>query len=97
MFFVRQGASNPLAVFLPNIPPRTVRGKPTIDVKDNGPHIANVAASPISHIHMMSTIVVNGRAWVDWWIQATVLTKLHTQKNGSAKKELVRTTFQTQF
>lgn len=31
MFLVRQGASNPLAVFLPNIPPSIVRGNPTTD------------------------------------------------------------------
>ena len=29
MFFVRQGASNPEAMFLPSIPPSTVRGNPT--------------------------------------------------------------------
>ena len=29
MFLVLHGASKPLAMFLPSIPPRTVRGKPT--------------------------------------------------------------------
>ena len=29
MFLVRHGASKPLAMFLPMIPPKTVRGKPT--------------------------------------------------------------------
>ena len=29
MFFVRQGASNPEARFLPRMPPRTLSGKPT--------------------------------------------------------------------
>lgn len=48
-------------------------------------------------MHMRRMIVVNGSACVDWWIQATVFTKLHTQKKGRAKKELVSTIFQTQL
>ena len=36
MFLVLQGASNPDAMFLPMIPPRTVRGKPTGDTGING-------------------------------------------------------------
>lgn len=45
----------------------------------------------------MRIMVVKGRAWVEWWIQATVLTKLQIMKKGRAKRELVRMTFHTQL
>ena len=52
---------------------------------------------PIIHMNMMSTMVVNGSACVDWYAQATVLTKLHTTKKGTEKRLPVRMTFQTQL
>jgi hypothetical protein len=48
-------------------------------------------------MNIMSTMVANGRACVDWYAQATVLTKLHTTKKGTEKRLPVRMTFQTQL
>ena len=64
MFFVRHGASNPLAVFFPTIPPKPVSGKPTAySAQSRGEErVKGVRDLPISHIHMIRTIVVNGKA-----------------------------------
>ena len=41
----------------------------------------------MSQMNMMRMMVVKGRACVDWWYQATVFTRLHMKKKGTAGEE----------
>ena len=40
-------------------------------------------------MHMMRMMVVKGRACVDWWYQATVFTRLHMKKKGTAGEKIL--------
>ena len=54
---------------------------------DSGAEKWKVGLSPTSQMNMMSTMVVKGRAWVELWYQATVLSMLHTIKKGTGDRE----------
>ena len=50
-----------------------------------------------TQIRNMITIVPNGSAWVDPWIQATVFRKENTARRGPQKRPAVRSTFCTHW
>lgn len=45
----------------------------------------------------INRVVVNGRACVELYAHATVLTKLQMKKNGREKRQVVRMIFHTQL
>lgn len=55
IFFVRHGASNPEAIFLPSIPPNTLRGNPT---NNHTIIIRNIVVNGNAYIEKIMIILV---------------------------------------